>query len=1412
MSDVLLGHLHEDIIQPHQIASGKIFVSYSRKNRDFAKALYAKLDRMGFTLWRDVHDIEAGADDWWQSIQEAIRECETVILCMSMPALKSSVVADEWYYARTLGKRIIPVIVDEIWEDEEVKSKKFTIPNWMTRKNWMDFRANTSEVDSVWANFIRTLNEKYEPKRFINMVGELPPRFVRRPDELNQAVQSLVDDNNDAVAMTTALKGAGGYGKTTLAKAVARDIRIQGAFDDGILWVTLGEELLNRKGDELKNALIGRVLDLIYALTGERVALESLEMARTKLAEAIGDLYILLVIDDVWDEAHLKPFLVKTKHSACLITTRNSDAIRDDKIAKQAIDKMKPIEAVELLGAGIDPDAVKAQDADLRHLARELREYPLVLALANTQIANYMTDMGLSLADAIQLAQETLHEQGVLGFDDTNADERTRAVSATLDVSIRQLQPEERQRMYKELAIFPEDAVIPLTTLEKYWGLSKVATLQFCQLLYRKTALLHSFEGVAIRIHDVFRDYLIRQWTPDQLCDLHQRLITHYGDLHNLPDTYAWLNIAYHLIGANQPKQLRDLLLTYGWLDKKLRATDTNALLGDCALLLKQGKDEPIRLIRSAISMSAHVLDTDKNALAHQLAGRLMHYYTKIDEIHTFLDIVMKTPNNLFPLDPTSEYDIMNPAGGMMLRTMKHDSSVNGAVQLGDGRLLSWSWDNTLRLWEADGKPLATLVGHTRGVDGAVQLVDGRILSWSWDSTLRLWDGDGKAIATLGGHTNGVAGAVQLTDTNYWFLIDSAGHTNVVNGGIQPADGRFLSWSSDTTLRLWQPDGTPIATMTGHTDSVRGAVQLGDGRILSWSWDNTLRLWEADGTPLATLTGHTAGVRGAVQLGDGRILSWAGSDYRSKDNTLCLWDTDGKQLATLEGHTYNVDGAVQLGDGRILSWADSDFENEDNTLRLWDSDGVYIATLEGHTYIVRGAVALSDERLLSWSLDNTLRLWEADGTPITTLTGHTGGVDGAVQLADGRILSWSRDNTLRLWDADGKPLATLTGHTGSVNGAVVLGDGRILSWSYDNTLRLWEADGTPITTLTGHTGGVWCVLQLDDGRLLSRGDDATLRLWDANGKPLAMLTGHTEHVNGAIQLADGRLVSWASSVGASKDNTPRLWDTDGTLLATLPGHTGRVWGVLQLDDGRLLSWSEDATLRLWEADGKPITTLTGHTGCVSVRGALQLTDGRILSSSYDATLRLWEADGTPLATLVGHTSWVYGAVELGDGRLLSWSKDKTLRLWDADGTPLATLVGHTSWVYGAVELGDGRILSLSEDKTLRLWNADGTPLALLEQAYDNGDRTIIDEWAGKHGYTLDDFYPEEKDLPMAGGWVQRRNTDLIITHPQTGATVHTFYGDAPFYCVVVLDGGRVLVAGDSAGRVLFLRWVGEDGV
>jgi WD40 repeat protein len=57
------------------------------------------------------------------------------------------------------------------------------------------------------------------------------------------------------------------------------------------------------------------------------------------------------------------------------------------------------------------------------------------------------------------------------------------------------------------------------------------------------------------------------------------------------------------------------------------------------------------------------------------------------------------------------------------------------------GRILTASNDNTARLWDRHGKPLATLAGHTGWVLSAVFAPDGgRILTASRDNTARLWE------------------------------------------------------------------------------------------------------------------------------------------------------------------------------------------------------------------------------------------------------------------------------------------------------------------------------------------------------------------------------------------------------------------------------------------------------------------------------------------------------------------------------------------------------------------------------------------------------------------------------------------------------------------------------------------------
>ena len=74
---------------------------------------------------------------------------------------------------------------------------------------------------------------------------------------------------------------------------------------------------------------------------------------------------------------------------------------------------------------------------------------------------------------------------------------------------------------------------------------------------------------------------------------------------------------------------------------------------------------------------------------------------------------------------------------------MRHERTVSDALWSSDGaRILSWSADKTLRLWDvASGQPLGPAMRHEGEVNGALWSGDEtRILSWSSDKTLRLWD------------------------------------------------------------------------------------------------------------------------------------------------------------------------------------------------------------------------------------------------------------------------------------------------------------------------------------------------------------------------------------------------------------------------------------------------------------------------------------------------------------------------------------------------------------------------------------------------------------------------------------------------------------------------------------------------
>jgi hypothetical protein len=118
-------------------------------------------------------------------------------------------------------------------------------------------KAHFYDVDLEWPKLIAHLRRGCQATRVPFLAPPLPTSFVPRARETEELIRLLLDpEKRNPVAITTTLRGAGGFGKTTLAAAVCHDDRMIEAFDDGILWVTLGQSTqpAARAGEALRRA------------------------------------------------------------------------------------------------------------------------------------------------------------------------------------------------------------------------------------------------------------------------------------------------------------------------------------------------------------------------------------------------------------------------------------------------------------------------------------------------------------------------------------------------------------------------------------------------------------------------------------------------------------------------------------------------------------------------------------------------------------------------------------------------------------------------------------------------------------------------------------------------------------------------------------------------------------------------------------------------------------------------------------------------------------------------------------------------------------------------------------------------------------------------------------------------------
>jgi hypothetical protein len=454
------------------------------------------------------------------------------------------------------------------------------------------------------------------------MAPEPPADFVKRSVEFDALKQKLLDLNGDAVAITAALQGAGGYGKTTLARALAHDEDIQDAYFDGILWTVLGE----RPGN-----VLSIVSDLIVVLTGGRPGVETIDAAAAKLGEALGDRRILLIVDDAWREQDLRPFLQGGPRTTRLITTR-IDNVLPAGTQRQPVDAMSNEEALKLLAWELPLDQTSARTLELSKLVKRLGEWPLLLKLVNGFLRDRVLKSRQPLWDAVVGVDKRLDDRGLVVFDARNPADRSKAVSNTVGASLELLDSNQRAR-FGELGIFPEDIDVPLGVVSHFWAetgsLDEFETEDLVVTLYSLSLLLNlDLDRRTFRLHDILRHFLRDQAGTEQLVTQNKRLLRAIDNggkprvTDALSQRYFYLHLPDHLAEANERDHLDKLLLDPSWLKAKLEAIRSpQALVADYD---RHSADEFQALIGHTLRLSAGICARDHRQLIPQLLGRLM--------------------------------------------------------------------------------------------------------------------------------------------------------------------------------------------------------------------------------------------------------------------------------------------------------------------------------------------------------------------------------------------------------------------------------------------------------------------------------------------------------------------------------------------------------------------------------------------------------------------------------------------------------------------------------------------------------------------------------------------------------------------------------------------------------------------
>lgn len=163
----------------------KVFLSYSRKDRERAARFAEVLRARRFVVFRDTDDI-LPTEEWKQRLEQLISEADTIVFLLSPHSAASDVCAWEVEQATALSKRIAPIVIEEV--------EAADIPPLLARLNFI-FCTDRDPFENAVDTLVSALNSDIGWVREHTRLAGLAARWdgAGRPARLFLRGQDIAD-------------------------------------------------------------------------------------------------------------------------------------------------------------------------------------------------------------------------------------------------------------------------------------------------------------------------------------------------------------------------------------------------------------------------------------------------------------------------------------------------------------------------------------------------------------------------------------------------------------------------------------------------------------------------------------------------------------------------------------------------------------------------------------------------------------------------------------------------------------------------------------------------------------------------------------------------------------------------------------------------------------------------------------------------------------------------------------------------------------------------------------------------------------------------------------------------------------------------------------------------------------------